>query len=79
MLRIDQPQKCAKSARKFSLLLRLLRLFAANFFRVTLLIYYYSLSSPNFFSFLQSDTRSMPRIWAASVLLPPTSFSTHLI
>ena len=37
----------------------------------------YSVSSPYFFSFLQSETRSMPRIWAARVLLPPDSCSTH--
>jgi len=36
-------------------------------------------SSPYFFSFLQRDTRSMPKTWAARVLLPATSFKTHLI
>ena len=36
-------------------------------------------SSLYFFSFLQRDTRSMPKTWAARVLLPATSFKTHLI
>lgn len=36
-------------------------------------------SIPYFFSFLHSETLSMPSIWAARVLFPPTSFKTHFI